>query len=72
MQKMIDIEPPKEGDDDYVLRSWCVIATLNYADGGNQMYRLSGNAVGEQLPKWESDGLLHYALHDWVSETTDE
>lgn len=68
MQKMIDIDPPKEGDEDYVLRSWAVVATLSYADGGNQMYRLSGNAVGEQLAKWEADGLLHYALYDWESD----
>ena len=70
MQNMIEIDPPKEEQGTYVLRSWCVIATLSYADGGNQMYRLSGNAVGEPLAKWETDGMLHYALHDWESEVT--
>lgn len=64
--ELIDIDPPNEAEDGpCIVRSWVTLATVRYADGGNQMYLLTGDASGEPLPQWDRDGLLHYAIYDF-------
>lgn len=63
VEQMIELDPPSEEDGPAILRSWVLVATIRYADGANQMYKLTGDAVGESLAQWEEDGILHYALN---------
>lgn len=69
VEEMIVLDPPDEDDGPAVVRSWVLVATVQYGDGGHQMYRVSSDAVGEnELPQWERDGLLHYAIYNFVAE----
>ena len=63
-----EIDPPEEAEDGavVVLKFIAVIDVL-HPDGAHQMYSISADASGRPLVQWDREGLLHYALYNYVA-----
>lgn len=69
-----EIDPPAEQPDGGVLvRAALLVIDVMHPDSGRQMYVVGTNPAGDAPPQWERDGLLHYALYDFVAvDSTDD